>query len=215
MINERCLRYPDVRLIDHNNKQVGIVQTRQALRMAQEVNLDLVLVAQQAQPPVCRIVDYGKYRYEMDKKQKESKSKTKKQDMKVVKFRPSTAKGDLQIGLKKSLGFLEEGHKVKLSCQFRARELAHPKIGEAKMQWFLDELGSGIIIEKPMKLEGNVLSVIVSPNKKGGSSKDVKTQDKQNSEKTIQDNRIGENHPPESIQQPHVLAQERGQETTP
>ena len=82
------------------------------------------------------------------------------------------------------------------------------------MQWFLEELGSGIIVEKPMKLEGNILSMIVSPNKKGGISKDVKTQDKQNSEKAIQDNRIGENHPPESIQQPHVLAQEREQEAT-
>ncbi len=214
MINERCLRYPDVRLIDQNNKQVGIVQTRQALRMAQEANLDLVLVAQQAQPPVCRIVDYGKYRYEMDKKQKEGKAKTKKQDVKVIKFRPSTAKGDLQIGLRKCLSFLEEGHKVKFSCRFQSRELAHPQIGEAKMQWFLEELGSGIIIEKPMKLEGNILSMIVSPNKKGGSSKNVKTQDKQNSEKAIQDNRIGEDHPPESIQQPHVLAQERGQEAT-
>lgn len=214
MINERCLRYPDVRLIDHNNKQVGIVQTRQALRMAQEANLDLVLVAQQAQPPVCRIVDYGKYRYELDKKQKESKSKTKKQDVKVVKFGPNTAKGDLQISLKKSLGFLEEGHKVKFTCRFRARELAHPQIGEAKMQWFLDELGSGIIVEKPMKLEGNILSMIVSPNKKGGSSKDVKAQDKQNSEKAIQDNRVGENHPPEGLQQPHVFTQERGQEAT-
>jgi translation initiation factor IF-3 len=166
-VNEKCLRYADVRLIGADGSQVGIVQTRKALQMAKDAGLDLVAVATNAQPPVCRIIDYGKYKYEQGKKERESKAKRFKQDVKGIKLRPNTAGHDLQVLLRNALKFLAEGHKVRFLVQFRAREVTHPEIGAQKLEWFLGEIGQDkVLVEKTPSMEGRQMTMVVSPTKK-------------------------------------------------
>lgn len=177
MINARCLRYPDVRLIGPEGEQIGIVQSRKALTMAEEAGLDLVLVAPGAQPPVCRIIDYGRYKYEQGKRDKENKQKRKTQDVKGIKIGPGTAGHDLQVSLKNAKKFLAEGDKVRFLVQFRSREIAHPELGVAKLKWFLEQLGDMVVVDKPAGLEGRQMTMVVSPNKKAlskGQDKDGK-----------------------------------------
>jgi translation initiation factor IF-3 len=221
MINQRCLRHPDVRLIGAAGEQVGIVATRKALQMAQEAGLDLVLVAATASPPVCRIIDYGRYKYETEKREKENKHKRKVQDVKGIKLRPGTAGHDLQVLLKNAKRFLEEGDKVRFLVQFRAREITHPEIGVQKLNWFLEQLGDTVQIDKPAGLEGKQMTLVVSPNKKAPVKKEKteKTDGKQakdveDSSETVQDNGDRQDSAPESVQQPHVLPQERQPEAT-
>ena len=192
MINARCLRFPDLRLIGPEGEQVGIVQSRRALQMAEEAGLDLVLVAPNAQPPVCRIIDYGKYKYETGKRDKENKHKRKTQDVKGIKLRPGTAGHDLQVSLKNARKFLEEGDKVRFLVQFRSREIAHPEIAIDKLKWFLEQLGDTVVIEKPAGLEGRQMTMIVGPNKKTvqqkGITKDGKqAKDEQDGSQEVQD----------------------------
>ncbi|GIV03865.1 MAG: translation initiation factor IF-3 [Fimbriimonadales bacterium] len=165
MINEKCLRFPDVRLIDAQGKQAGIVRTMEALKMAREAGLDLVLVAPNADPPVCKIVDYGKHKYEQDKKQKEAKAKRKVQDVKGVKLTPSISTGDLEVRLKQVTKFLTEGHKVKFTVRFRSREHTHPEIAEAKLNWILERLEVPYQIDKPAGIEGRQMTMVISPGK--------------------------------------------------
>lgn len=154
--------------------------------MAQEAGLDLVMVAPQATPPVCRIINFGKYRYELDKKERESKAKRAKQELKGIQFRPGTASGDLEILLKKTIQFLEEGNKVRFTVRHRARELSHPEIAKAKLEWFLEKLGQLAIVEKPPTLDGNQMTMVISPNRKFiGVTKDAETKDKQNSSQAV------------------------------
>jgi len=191
VINEKCLRFPDVRLIDAEGRQAGIVRTMEALRMAREAGLDLVLVAPNASPPVCRIVDYGKHKYELGKKQKESRAKRKVQEVKGIKLTPSTAGADLEVRLKRTRKFLEEGHKVKFTVRFRSREHTHPEIAEAKLQWILDRLEIPIQIEKPAGIEGRQMTLVISPGKKPTTKKEKsngEVQDVQDSGEAVQDN---------------------------
>jgi translation initiation factor IF-3 len=201
MINQRCLRFPDVRLIGPEGEQIGIVQTRKALGMAEEVGLDLVLVAPNAQPPVCRIIDYGRYKYEMEKREKENRHKRKTQDVKGIKLRPGTAGHDLQVLLRNSRKFLEEGDKVRFLVQFRAREIAHPELGVQKLNWFLEQLGDTVQVDKTPGLEGRQMTMVVSPNKKAPkANKDGKqAEDKQDGGKAVQDIGNRQDPAPQSI----------------
>ncbi len=219
MINQRCLRHPDVRLIGAAGEQVGIISTRKALLMAQDAGLDLVLVAASASPPVCRIIDYGRYKYETEKRDKENKHKRKVQDVKGIKLRPGTAGHDLQVLLKNAKKFLDEGDKVRFLVQFRAREITHPEIGVQKLHWFLEQLGDTVQIDKPAGLEGKQMTLVVSPNKKApapkkGSNDGKQAQDVEDSSETVQDNGDREDPAPEGVQQPHVLPQEQQPEAT-
>lgn len=218
MINQRCLRFPDVRLIGAEGEQVGIVQSRRALQMAEEAGLDLVLVAPNAQPPVCRIIDYGKYKYETEKREKENKHKRKAQDVKGIKLRPGTAGHDLQVLLRNARKFLEEGDKVRFLVQFRAREISHPQIAIEKLNWFLEQLGDTIQLEKPAGLEGRQMTMVVSPNKKApvkGNKDGKQAENMQDSGQAVQNIGNGQNPAPESVQQPHVPPQERLPKTAP
>ncbi|MBA3726742.1 MAG: translation initiation factor IF-3 [Armatimonadetes bacterium] len=219
MINARCLRFPDLRLIGPEGEQVGIIQSRRALQMAEDAGLDLVLVAPNAQPPVCRIVDHGKYKYEQEKRDKDNKHKRKAQEVKGIKLRPSTAGHDLQVLLKNSRKFLEEGDKVRFLVQFKSREIAHPEIAVAKLDWFLKELGDSVQMDKPAGLEGRQMTMVVSPNKKApakGLNKDGKqAEDKQDGGEEVQDLGDRQDSAPQSVQQPHVLPQERQPEAPP
>jgi translation initiation factor IF-3 len=203
MINQRCLRYPDVRLIGAEGEQVGIVATRKALQMAQDAGLDLVLVAPNAQPPVCRVIDYGKYKYETVKREKENKHKRKAQDVKGIKFRPGTAGHDLQVLLRNAKKFLDEGDKVRFLVQFRAREITHPEIGIQKMNWFLEQLGDTVQIDKPAGLEGKQMTMVVSPNKKAPVKKEKtdgkQAKDVQDSSETVQDHGDRQDSAPQSL----------------
>lgn len=153
--------------------------------MAEDAGLDLVMVAPQASPPVCRIVDFGKFKYEQKKQAKESKAKRKVQEVKGIKLRPGTALGDLQIQLKKALAWLQEGHKVRFVIQHRARELSHPEIGRGKLQWFLEQIGPLGVIEKPIGVDGNQMTMVLSPGKKSSGGGDGQTKNEQNGSEEI------------------------------
>ena len=144
--------------------------TREALRMAEEQHLDLVEVAPKAKPPVCRIMDFGKYRYEQQKREKEAKKKQKVINIKEVKLRPNIEQHDFDVKLKNALRFVEEGNKVKVTIMFRGRELSHPELGREVLQRVAAELKDLVSIERDAKLEGKNMIMILAPKaqSKGG-----------------------------------------------
>jgi len=192
------LRFRDVRVIGADGDQVGIIQSRQALTMARELGLDLVMVSPQAQPPVCKIIDYGKFKYLTEKQEKEKKRT--KQEVKGIKMRPGTAANDLNTLARNARKFLDEGHKVKVTCQFRAREVTHPEIGVRKMEAFAAQLADVSTIERPPSLDGRLMIMILLPKPStGGKKKDAKDQNEQDGGQTVQDHGIGEDNPPEGL----------------
>lgn len=198
-------------MIGADGSQVGIIQSRQALQMAREAGLDLVMVSPQAQPPVCKILDYGKFKYLTEKQEKEKKRT--KQEVKGIKMRPGTAENDLNTLSRNARRFLEEGHKVKVTCQFRAREVTHPEIGVRKMTAFAGKLADISVVERPPSLDGKLMIMILMPKPAAVKKKDAKDQDEQNSSEAIQDHGERQDHPEEVVQQPHVLPQEPEPET--
>lgn len=172
------MRYEQLRVIDHEGKQLGVISSRDALSKAEEVGLDLVLVAPNAEPPVARIVDHGKYKYEQDKQKKDQKKKT--QEVKGIKISPVIAENDLNTAMRKGKKFLEEGDKVRVVCRFRPRQLAHPKIGEDKMLWLAKELEDYGKPEKAPILNGREMVMVISPKSSSGSkNKNAKAEDTQ------------------------------------
>ena len=164
-INEQ-IRVREIRLIDDEGAQKGIVSTLEALRMAQDVNLDLVEIAPQADPPVCRILDYGKYRFEMEKKLRDSKKKQKLQILKEIRMQPKINEHDLAFKARHIQDFLNDGDKVKVTVRFRGRELAHTELGLEVLQAVLTKLGGEFTIEKPPAMEGRTMSMTLAPKSK-------------------------------------------------
>jgi len=163
--NER-IRAREVRLVDADGSQIGIVGIEDALRRAQSRELDLVEVAPQASPPVCRIMDYGKFRYEESQRIKEPRRKTVQITMKEVKFRPKIGKGDFDTKVRHMIEFLEEGHKVKVTLQFRGREVAHPELGSKILDAVLQQLDGLAKVDTHARLEGRNMTMVLSPDKK-------------------------------------------------
>ena len=161
-INEE-IRDKEVRVIGAEGEQLGIMSSRDAYNMAQEKNLDLVKIAPQAQPPVCRIMDYGKYRYEQQKREKESRKKQKTFDIKEVKLRPGIEEHDFNVKFKNAVRFLEDGDKVKVTIMFRGRELSHPELGEVLLNKMAAQLKEMAVVERQPKLEGKNMIMIVAP----------------------------------------------------
>ena len=157
---------PEVRLSGPNNEPLGIVSLQDALRMAGEADVDLVEIAATANPPVCRLMDYGKFKYQEQKKAAEAKSKQKVIEVKEIKFRPGTDDGDYNIKLRNIRRFLEEGDKCKITLRFRGREITHQEIGMALLQRIRDDLGDTIIVEQFPKLEGRQMIMMIAPGKK-------------------------------------------------
>ncbi len=153
----------DVRLIDEEGKPLGIMNVRDALALAQERGLDLIEVAAAAQPPVCRIGDYGKIKYEQDKREREQHRKQRQQEVKGIKMRPVTAEHDFQVRVKHALEFLEKGDKVKVTIQFKAREITHPEIARKLLDKMLEALAERAIVEKPPMIEGRFMTMILGP----------------------------------------------------
>ena len=142
------------------------MSTEDALARARAAELDLVEVAAQADPPVCRIMDYGKFRYEEAQRVKESRKKTIQITTKEVKFRPKIGKGDFDTKVRHMLEFLEEGHKVKVSLQFRGREMAHPELGKKVLDEVLEQLGPIARVDTEPRLDGRSMTMVLSPDKK-------------------------------------------------
>jgi len=163
-VNER-IRIREVRLIDEEGQQLGIVPTFQALQTARERGLDLVEVAPNAVPPVCRIMDWGKERYEQSRKERESRRNSKAITIKEIRLKPKTDDHDLDTKTRKAKEFLQEGDKVKLTVLFRGRENLHPEVGRALLDRMLDQLGPMAIIEATPRLEGRNMTAMLAPKK--------------------------------------------------
>ncbi len=146
--------------------QLGVKALPDALALARAQDLDLVEVAPMANPPVCRIMDYGKFRYEESQKAKESRRKTVHVSIKEVKFRPKIGKGDFDTKMRHLIEFLDEGHKVKVTLQFRGREMAHPELGSRILDAVLAQLGPGAKVETQARLEGRNMTMVLAPEKK-------------------------------------------------
>ncbi len=168
-INEE-IRIREVRVTSASGEQLGIMATHDALHMAEEQHLDLVEVAPKAKPPVCRIMDFGKYRYEQQKREKEVKKRQKVISIKEVKLRPNIEQHDFDVKLKNALRFVQEGNKVKVTIMFRGRELSHPELGKDVLQRVAAELKDLVSIERDAKLEGKNMIMILAPKAqfKGG-----------------------------------------------
>ncbi len=138
----------------------------EALKMARGLDLDLVEVAPMANPPVCRIMDYGKFRYEEAQKAKEARKKSSNVTVKEVKFRPKIGKGDFDTKVRHLIGFIEEGHKVKVTLQFRGREMAHPELGSRILDGVISAVGPAAKVENEARLEGRNMSMVLAPDKK-------------------------------------------------
>lgn len=165
-INEE-IRVKEVRLIDQDGEQAGIVSIQQALEMAEQVELDLVEISPNAEPPVCRIMNYGKFLYEKSKTAKEQKKKQKVVQVKEIKFRPGTDEGDYQVKLRSLIRFLEDGDKAKITVRFRGREMAHQDIGFDVLERVKNDLAEISVVESaPGKLEGRQAVMVLAPKKK-------------------------------------------------
>ena len=156
----------EVRLIDQDGNQVGVVPLVQAKRIAQEAELDLVEVSPNAKPPVCRIMDYGKFRFEQSKKQQEARKKQKQIQVKEVKFRPGTDEGDYQVKLRNLIRFLSDGDKAKVTLRFRGREMVHQDLGMKLLTRIEADLQDYATVEQRPKLEGRQMIMVFAPARK-------------------------------------------------
>lgn len=161
MINEQ-IRDREVRLIGEDGSQLGIMSAKEAYKIAREANLDLVKIAPTAKPPVCKIIDYGKYRYEMARKEKEAKKKQKTIEVKEIRLSPNIDVNDLNTKMNQTRKFITSGNKVKVSVRFRGRELAHTASGKVILDQFAEKLSDIAVIDKPAKLEGKSMVMFLS-----------------------------------------------------
>ena len=161
MINEQ-IRDREVRLIGENGEQLGIMSAKDAYKLAKEAELDLVKIAPTAKPPVCKIIDYGKYRYELARKEKEAKKKQKVIEIKEVRLSPNIDENDLNTKMNNARKFLEKGNKVKVTLRFRGREMAHMQQSKHILDDFAEMLAEVAVVEKPAKLEGRSMSMVLT-----------------------------------------------------
>ena len=156
----------EVRLIGANGEQIGIVKIGEALSIAEDATLDLVEISPNAAPPVCRVMDYGKYLYELGKQKAAAKKKQKQVQIKEIKFRPGTDDGDYGVKLRNLVRFLEEGDKAKITLRFRGREITHQELGHALLKRVEADLAEYAAVEQYPKMEGRQLVMVLSPVKK-------------------------------------------------
>lgn len=157
------IRAREVRVVDAENEQLGIMSLRDAIRLAEERNLDIVNVAPNAKPPVCRIMDYGKFKYEQSKKEKESRKNQKVVLLKEVRMTPNIDEHDLNVKLKNVIKFLQEGSKVKVSVRFRGREITHQNLGQALLVKLAKSAEEQALVERMPRLEGRHMVMILTP----------------------------------------------------
>ena len=165
------IRVPEVRLIGLDGEQLGIVKLPEAFRLSELADVDLVEIAPNAEPPVCRLMDYGKFKYQEQKRQAEARSKQKVIQVKEVKFRSATDEGDYQVKLRNLKRFLDEGDKAKVSLRFRGREMAHQDLGMKMLERVRDDLTEVAQVEAMPKMEGRQMIMVLSPKKKAVPAK--------------------------------------------
>ena len=161
MINGQ-IRDKEIRVIGENGDQLGIMSPREAMKLAQEADLDLVKIAPKAQPPVCKIIDYGKYRYELARKEKEAKKKQKTVEVKEVRLSPNIETNDLNTKVNNAKKFISKGNKVKVTLRFRGREMAHVQQSKHILDDFAKQLEDVATVEKAAKLEGRSMSMVLT-----------------------------------------------------
>jgi len=161
-VNEQ-INAREVLVIDADGTQLGVMKTDEALQLAREKKVDLVNVAPSARPPVCRLMDYGKHKYEQSKRDREARKKQKLTTIKEIKFRPNIDKHDFEVKAKRGQKFLENGDKVKVTVMFRGREITHPEIAQRLCQQLAKDLAEYGVVEKPAKQEGRNMIMIISP----------------------------------------------------
>ncbi|HKJ60529.1 MAG TPA: translation initiation factor IF-3 [Hyphomicrobiales bacterium] len=160
------IRVPQVRVIDADGNQAGVVSRDEALNMATEAGLDLVEIQPNADPPVCRIMDFGRFRFEQQKRAHAARRKSKQVEIKELKFRPSTEDGDYNVKMRNMRRFLEEGDKVKVVVRFKGRELAHTELGEAMVKRIQGDILDEAVIESFPRFEGRQMVMMIAPKKK-------------------------------------------------
>ena len=161
MINEQ-IRDREIRLIGEDGQQLGIMSSREAMKIAREAELDLVKIAPQAKPPVCKIIDYGKYRYELARKEKEAKKKQKTIEVKEVRLSPNIDSNDLNTKIASARKFIEKGNKVKVTLRFRGREMAHVQSSRHILDGFAKALEDIALVDKPAKMEGRSMAMFLT-----------------------------------------------------
>ena len=161
MINEQ-IRDREIRLIGEDGEQLGIMSAREAMKIAQEAELDLVKIAPAAKPPVCKIIDYGKYKYEQARKEKEAKKKQKAVEVKEVRLSPNIDTNDLNTKINNAKKFISKGNKVKVTLRFRGREMAHVQQSKHILDDFAETLADVAVVEKPAKMEGRAMSMVLA-----------------------------------------------------
>jgi translation initiation factor IF-3 len=164
-INER-IRVPEVRLIDEEGHQVGVVRTSEAIVMARQRGVDLVEVAAQASPPVCRLMDFGRFKYEQSKKDREAKKHQVNMQLREVRMKPKIDDHDVDFKTRTAAKLLKQGDKVKVTVMFRGREITHPQIGKNLLDRVVKNVGEIALLEKPASLEGRHMTLILAPDKK-------------------------------------------------
>ncbi len=206
-----------MRVIDVDGKQLGVMHIRRALKIAQEQGLDLVEVAPTANPPVCRILDYGRYRYEQEKLAKEAKKKQKGGDVKTIRLRPAIGAHDIETKVRNATEFLEDGDKVKFVVIFRSREFGRPQVAEQLLRKIATALEEHGVIEKQPSMDGRQMVMVIAPAKKpaskpkpaptseGGSTNvQEQNEDEQNRSQAVQTHSDGQTDAQESREQPPV-----------
>ena len=164
MINEQ-IRDREVRVIGEDGAQLGIMSSREAMRLAEEAGVDLVKIAPTAKPPVCKIVDYGKFKYEQTRKEKEAKKKQKTVETKEIRLSPNIDTNDLNTKVNQTKKFLQKGNKIKVSLRFRGREMAHKDVGREILNSFYEQLKDIAVVDKPAKMEGRSMVMFLSATK--------------------------------------------------
>lgn len=164
-VNEE-ITAPEIRLVGVEGEQLGIMSCRQALQMAEEAEIDLVEIAPMATPPVCRLMDFGKFKYQEAKRAAEARKKQKIVEVKEIKFRPGTDENDYQIKMRNVIKFLGEGDKAKITLRFRGREMAHQEIGMRMLERIKLDLEQQAVVEQFPKMEGRQLIMVLAPSKK-------------------------------------------------
>jgi translation initiation factor IF-3 len=157
---------PEVRLIGDEGEQLGVISTHEAIRMSEEAGLDLVEVSPEAKPPVCRIMDYGKFKFQASKRKAAARKKQKQIQIKEIKLRPVTEEADYQVKLRNIVKFLEAGDKAKIVVRFRGREMTHPELGMELLQKMIAELADVGVVENQPRFEGRQIVAVLGPKKK-------------------------------------------------
>ena len=154
-------------MIDAEGKQLGVLSTYEALRMSQEAGLDLVEVSPEAKPPVCRVMDYGKYKFQLSKRKAAARKKQRQIQIKEIKIRPGTEEADYQVKLRSIIKFLEQGDKAKITVRFRGREMMHSELGTRLLDRMMQDLKEHAVVEYHPRFEGRQIVMVLGPKKKG------------------------------------------------